>query len=109
MVLQGRSDEMIIYDGVNIYPSEIERVVSTHPAVKEVAAFSIKHQRFQSVPVVAVVPDSEIKGEEIVKWARDRLGIKGPKTAFMVGELPRSSSGKILRRELARAYSTETS
>ena len=51
----GRSDDMMIFDGMNIYPIEIENALMLHPAVKEVAAFPIKHEVFQDVPAAAVI------------------------------------------------------
>ena len=109
IILQGRTDEMIIYDGVNIYPSEIERVLSTHPQIKEVAAFSIKQRQFQEIPVAAVILNSESENSDIVSWSASRLGMKSPKAIFIVKEFPRNQMGKILRRELSKQFSITSS
>ncbi len=100
LVLQGRKDDMLIFDGMNIYPAEIENVLSSHPAVEEVAAFSISHERFQDVPVAAVTLNKVISEEDLIRFCREPLGIKSPKRIFVVKEFPRNQMGKILKREL---------
>lgn len=101
LILQGRTDDMMIYDGVNIYPAEIERVLSTHPAVMEVVAFSARHQEYQEVPVAAVVPRSLVQEQDLQRWGVERLGIRCPVRIILVDQLPRNAAGKVMRRELS--------
>ena len=100
LILQGRKDDMLIFDGINIYPAEIENVLSSHPAVGEVAAFSINHEQFQDVPVAAVTLKEIVSEEELIRFCREPLGIKSPKRIFVVKDFPRNQMGKILKREL---------
>jgi acyl-coenzyme A synthetase/AMP-(fatty) acid ligase len=100
LILQGRTDDMMIYDGVNIYPAEIERVLSAHPAVLEVAAFSSKHEEFQEVPVAAVVPREAVQERDLRQWGAERLGMRCPVRIILVDQLPRNAAGKVMRREL---------
>lgn len=102
LVLQGRKDDMMIFDGINIYPAEIEGALSSHPAVREAAAFALKHERFQDVPVAAVTLASATSEKALIEHCRDRLGAKRPRRVFILEEFPRNPMGKILRRELAQ-------
>jgi cyanophycin synthetase len=101
LVLQGRKDDMMIFDGMNIYPAEIENILSSHPAVKEVAAFAIKHERFQDVPVAAVTLTEPASEQELIEFCKPPLGIKYPKRVFILKEFPRNQMWKILKRELS--------
>jgi acyl-CoA synthetase (AMP-forming)/AMP-acid ligase II len=119
LVLQGRSDDMMIFDGVNLYPAEIERVLSEHPAVREVAAFALRDGRLQDVPAAAVIlrPQSREPAETsperpsatsplpdeqaLIDWCLPRLGYRHPRRIFIVDDFPRNAMGKVLRRELA--------
>lgn len=100
LILQGRKDDMMIYDGINIYPVEIENVLAAHPAINEVAAFSLKHDQFQDIPVAAVTLKETISEKNLIQYCKDFLGIKHPKRIFMINEFPRNKMGKILKREL---------
>jgi acyl-coenzyme A synthetase/AMP-(fatty) acid ligase len=101
LFLQGRKDDMMIFDGINIYPAEIENVLSSHPAVIETAAFAIKHEKFQDVPVAAVTLKEPISEKGLIDYCRTQLGIKHPKRVFILKNFPRNSMGKILKRELS--------
>lgn len=101
LVLQGRKDDMMIFDGMNIYPAEIENVLSMHPAVNEVAAFSLKHERFQDVPVAAVTLLESMVEEDLIEFCKVPLGIKHPKRVFILKEFPRNQMGKVLKRDLS--------
>lgn len=100
LVLQGRKDDMMIFDGMNIYPAEIENVLSSHPAVNEVAAFSLSHEQFQDVPVAAVTLKTPASEQELIEFCKSPLGIKFPRRVFVLDEFPRNQLGKILKREL---------
>jgi len=101
LVLQGRKDDLMIFDGMNIYPAEIENVLSSHPAVNEVAAFALKHERFQDVPVAAVTLKQSVPEKDLIDYCKVPLGIKHPKRVFVLTEFPRNQMGKILKRELS--------
>ncbi len=101
LILQGRKDDMMIFDGMNIYPAEIETVLLDHPCVKEAAAYSVKHNQYQDIPLAAVIVDSPVTEEELIRYCIERIGSKCPKKIRFVDDFPRNAMGKILKRELA--------
>lgn len=100
LMLQGRKDDMMIFDGMNIYPAEIENALSSHPAVREAAAFPLKHERFQDVPVAAVTVHGEVSEDALIDHCRSLIGIRHPRRVYVLQEFPRNPMGKILKREL---------
>ncbi|MDX1490795.1 MAG: class I adenylate-forming enzyme family protein [Pseudohongiellaceae bacterium] len=101
LVLQGRTDEMLIYDGMNIYPAEIERAMLSHPSIIEAVAFPISHSRYKELPAVAVRLKTSTSEKELLAWSQQQLGIKSPRKVFAVKEFPKNQSGKIMRRKLS--------
>lgn len=104
VVLQGRRDEMIICDGINIYPLEIERVLCAHPQIDEAVVFSVNHERLQQVPIAALIAEPTIDLQELALWAEARLGRQRPHQLLTVSTFPRNSSGKIIRKKLEKMY-----
>lgn len=96
----GRVDDLMIFNGINIYPAEIEDALSAHDAVVDSCAFGIGHQVHQDVPVAAVVSKNLASEKELLEHCRRLLGPKSPKRIFFVDSIPRTSNGKPLRREL---------
>ena len=103
--LVGRAKDMIISGGFNIYPVDIEAVLATHPAIRDVAVVGIPSARWGETPVAFVVADADADPEVLRHWANARLG-KMQKLAAVVAipELPRSAIGKILKRELRENF-----
>ncbi len=103
LYLSDRKIDMIISGGVNIYPAEIEAVLTDHPAVDDAAVFGVPHEEFGE-SVMAVVeapgaPDDLI--DQLTALCRERLaGFKCPRTIEVVDELPRSEAGKLQKRVL---------
>ena len=108
--LSDRKIDMIISGGVNIYPAEIEAVLAEHPAVGDVAVIGVPDEEFGEqvkavVQLSAGVADRERVGEELLRACRERLaGYKCPRSVDFVDELPRTGTGKILKRELRGPY-----
>jgi acyl-CoA synthetase (AMP-forming)/AMP-acid ligase II len=104
LFLQGRRGEKIIRGGENIYPLEVERVLETHPAVREAAVVGVADQRWgETVKAVIVAADPERPPapDELRAFVRASLaGFKVPSDWSFVGELPRNANGKLLRRQL---------
>ena len=102
LVLMGRADEMMIMNGVNIYPSEIELALGEHPAVRDVVAFPLRHQVAQEVPVcvVSLHEGARLSKAELLDFARARLGGKAPVFLAITEVLPRNLQGKPVRAEL---------
>lgn len=100
LLLQGRKDDMMIFDGMNIYPAEIEQALSAHPAVREVAAVALRHQKFQDIPAAAVTLLEPVDEAELIRFAQARMGIRYPRRVFVLEAFPRNAMGKILKRAL---------
>jgi long-chain acyl-CoA synthetase len=97
-----RKKDMILVSGFNVYPNEIEEVVSQHDKVLEVAAIGIASESSGEVVKICVVKkDPSLTSEELLAHCRRMLtGYKVPKIVEFRDELPKSNVGKILRREL---------
>ncbi len=97
-----RKKDMILVSGFNVYPNEIEDVVSQHPGVVEAAAIGIKDEHSGEVVKLFVVPnDSQVTVEELKSYCKENLtAYKRPKVIEFKETLPKSNVGKILRREL---------
>jgi long-chain acyl-CoA synthetase len=105
--LVGRRKDMIISGGFNIYPADLEAVLSAHPAVAEAAVVGVPSERWGETPLGFVVPrnDAAADPQAILDWANGRLGkLQRLAGIEIVAELPRSSIGKVLKRELVRPY-----
>jgi len=103
VVLMDRKKDMIISGGFNIYPSDLEGEVLQHPAVSEVAVIGVPSEKWGETPVAYVVlrEGSDATGDEIMAWVNQRVGKTQRLAALeVVGELPRSAIGKVLKREL---------
>jgi 2-furoate---CoA ligase len=101
--LEGRLDDMIVSGGENVHPLEVEDVLARHPAVREVAVIGASDERLGQRVVAVVVADGELTAEELDAHclASDTLArFKRPREYRFAGELPKSPSGKILRRML---------
>lgn len=102
-----RKKYLVKTGGENVYPAEVEQVIATHDAVQEVCVFGVPDERWGEVVKAAVVrrPGAELGAADVVAWCRERLaGYKRPRyVQFMAAEeLPRSTTGKLQRHELAK-------
>lgn len=97
-----RKKDMILVSGFNVYPNEIEDVVSQHPKVLECAAIGVPSEASgETVKICVVKKDALLTKEELLTHCRRHLtGYKVPKIVEFRDELPKSNVGKILRREL---------
>jgi long-chain acyl-CoA synthetase len=99
-----RWKEMIITAGYNIYPSELERVIASHHAVQMVAVAGIPDPAKGEVPKAYIVlrGNARVTEEEIIAHCREHLAAyKVPRQVKFVGDLPKTSTGKLLRRSLS--------
>jgi acyl-CoA synthetase (AMP-forming)/AMP-acid ligase II len=102
-----RKSDMIITGGMNVYPAEIEAVLERHPEVYDVAVFGIPSQQWDEAVHATVVraPGSSLTPEEITAFAREHLAsYKVPRSVEFTDELPRTGSGKLLKRQLRAPY-----
>jgi long-chain acyl-CoA synthetase len=100
-----RKKDMILVSGFNVYPNEIEQVVSLHPGVLECAAIGIPDEKSgEAVKLFVVKNDNSLSEEDVSSYCRDNFtAYKRPKYIEFRDELPKSNVGKILRRELRSA------
>jgi acyl-CoA synthetase (AMP-forming)/AMP-acid ligase II len=104
--LLGRADDVIIRGGENIMPAEIEGVLEAHPAVAEAAVIGVPDEEWGEALEAAVVVRSAVAPEELRSHVRAYLaGYKVPRRILVVSELPRNSTGKLLRRDVASMLS----
>ena len=103
LCLHGRSDDMMNLNSIKIFPAEIERVLEEHPGVKAAAVFAKPSSAHGDIPLAAVElhESAMVNVDELMARARERLGVRAPRKIFVVDALPRSTAGKILKRELA--------
>ena len=97
-----RKKDMILVSGFNVYPNEIEDVLSAMPGILEMAAYGVPDEKSgEAVKIVVVRKDPSLTAEQILSYARGQLtGYKLPRHIEFRDELPKSNVGKILRREL---------
>jgi len=100
----GRVDDMIISGGENIYPTEVEDVLTRHPLIVESAVIGVEDPKWGQVVTAFVVPaEQSLTAEEIDRHCREQADFsdfKRPRRVIFVKRIPRTASGKILRRML---------
>jgi fatty-acyl-CoA synthase len=104
-----RRKDIIVSGGENISSLEVEAVIVSHPAVYEVAVIPVPHEEWGEVPKALVVrkPKTQVSEDELIQFCRSRLAhYKCPRSVDFVEALPRSGTGKILKRELRQKYWT---
>ncbi len=103
-----RKNDMIISGGVNIYPREIEEVLYSHPEVSEASVIGLPDEHWGEVVKAVIVlreTGKRVTEAEIIEFCGNRLaGYKKPKSVDFWDELPKSSTGKILKKEIRRQY-----
>jgi len=105
----GRSKDLIISGGENIYPSEVENVLAAHPEVAEVCVIGVPDPKWGEVPRALVVarPGTELTEAKLLEFCQGRLArYKQPRAVKFLEALLRTSAGKVDRRNLAAAHGT---
>ena len=103
LFIDGRDDEMIVSGGENVFPREVEDLLHGHRAVEDVALIGVKDEKYGQRLKAFVVRrrGSAASDEELKRYVKSNLaGYKVPRDIEFVKELPRNSTGKILKREL---------
>ncbi len=103
LIHRGRSDEMMIVNGINIYPEEIESVLRAYPGIADVAVVPLHSRVNQDIPVCAVVaqPGCQPVEAEMAVFVRERIGHRAPVRIVVLDALPRNEQGKLDRNGLA--------
>ena len=100
LFLHGRKHDTIITGGVNVYPQEVEAVLSSHPAVAEVVVYGVPSEEWGQEVRAQVVPapNLPLDPELLRSWARERMAsYKCPRAIEIVDDLPRTATGKVKR------------
>jgi fatty-acyl-CoA synthase len=103
LTLVGRARDLYISGGENVYPAEVEAVLETHPAIREVAIVGQPDERWGEIGHAFVVlePGARLDAEALRAWARERLAaFKIPRGLTVRKELPRTASGKVQKWRL---------
>ena len=110
--LTDRKAFMIISGGVNIYPQEVEDVLVLHPKVRDVAVIGVPDPEMGEQVKAVVEPAPDVQSgieleQELIAYIRDRIAhYKAPRSVDFVDELPRTPTGKLLKRVLRERYLT---
>ena len=110
LYLTGRKKELINKGGEKLSPAEIDQVLMTHPAVKQAMAFRINdHVLGEDIAAMVVVEDQHTGEEELRKFLLERLiPFKVPRRIYVVDEIPKGPTGKLLRYVGTERYNTGT-
>jgi acyl-CoA synthetase (AMP-forming)/AMP-acid ligase II len=107
LYLHDRIKDMIVSGGENVYPAEVESVLTGHPDLAEVAVVGVPSARWGESPVAVVVARTGHQPDEaeVIAWCRERLAhFKCPVAVHVVEALPRNASGKLLKHALRSTY-----
>ena len=102
-----RKKDMIISGGMNIYPAEIEAALEHHPQIFEAAVFGVPSEEWGETvhAVVVPTPGSQLTEDDVIAYARQHLArYKLPRSISWLDELPKTGSGKVLKRELRQPF-----
>src|SRR5699024_2499034 len=103
LYLADRKEDTIISGGYNIWPNELENVLTNHPAVAEAAVVGVPHPKWGETPIAAVVirEGAQVGEDELIQWTREKVGsVKKVTGVRFVSELPRTPIGKLARRSI---------
>ena len=105
ITLTGRSKEMLISGGFNIYPQEVEAWLTSHPAVLEAAVIALPDPDWGEIAVayVSSVPAAKLDARSLETHCKPALGFKTPKTFHFLDMLPKNANGKIDKSALKAA------
>ena len=103
LFVDGRDDDMIVSGGENVFPQEVEDLLSGHEKIGEAAVFGVDDEEFgQRLKAVVVTKDgADLSADEVKEYVKSNLaGYKVPRDVEFIDELPRNATGKVLKREL---------
>ncbi len=106
-----RIKDMYVSGGENVYPAEVERVLTSHEAILEAVVIGVPDERWGETGAAYLIagPNHQIDIPELVSWCRERLAAyKIPKSFHVVSELPRTAAGKVQKHVLKRTFLEET-
>lgn len=104
LFVEGRDDDMIVSGGENVFPQEVEELLAAHPAVNEAAVVGVPDEEFgqRLAAFVVLRAGADLDADGVRSYVKDHLARhKVPRDVSFVDELPRNTTGKLLRRELS--------
>jgi acyl-CoA synthetase (AMP-forming)/AMP-acid ligase II len=107
LYVKDRVKDMIVSGGENVYPVVVENVLAQHPAIAEVAVIGVPDEKWgETVKAVVVLRQgANASEEELTKFCRDKLaGFERPRSIDFIDALPRTATGKVLKRNLREPY-----
>ena len=110
VVIVGRSKDLIISGGYNVYPAEIEGYINDMPGVAESALVGVPHPDFGEVGVAVIIPKpgAAVDPDQVIANLKSQLAnFKIPKRCWVVSELPRNTMGKVQKNLLREQYKSE--
>jgi fatty-acyl-CoA synthase len=104
LFIDGRDDDMIVSGGENVFPAEVEDLLMGHQNVADVAVFGVEDEKFGQRLKAVIVKRGDLTEKQVQDYVKQNLaGYKSPRDVVFVDELPRTSTGKVLKRELQDA------
>ena len=109
LIYHGRADAMMNFNGINIYPAEIENCLRQLQDVKDLHVFALRHKVHHDVPGCALTlkPGSQLTEADILRFSRQHLGFKAPSLILILDELPRTTAGKLNGAEFMKLLQVE--
>lgn len=110
LFINGRTDDMVIIGGENVYPSEVEEILAAHPAIRECAVIGVPDDDLGQVlaAFVALRSGQSLEADALRTYVRERLArYKAPRIVRFIDDLPRNATGKVLRRVLLDSLAAE--
>jgi acyl-CoA synthetase (AMP-forming)/AMP-acid ligase II len=107
LYLVDRKNDMIVSGALNVYPSEVERILQQHPDIFEVAVIGVPSEKWgEEVKAIVVLKDgANVEAKDIINFCEGKLaGFKKPKTVEFIDKLPRNLTGKILKKDLRERF-----
>ncbi|MBV1875810.1 MAG: fatty acid--CoA ligase family protein [Cycloclasticus sp.] len=106
LIIHGRHDDMMIMNGLNIFPSEIESSLEQHSLVRSAVAVAIPSTVHGEIPVAVVelVDEAEVSMLELKAYAREKLALKAPRKIVVLPIIPYSKAGKVDKRKIVKMF-----
>ncbi len=109
ILIVDRKKDIIVSGGENISSLEVEKALAAHPGIYEAAVIPVADEKWGEVPLGVVVrkPDSSVSEAELIEFCRSRIAhYKCPRSIEFLASLPRTATGKVLKRDLRKKYSS---
>jgi acyl-CoA synthetase (AMP-forming)/AMP-acid ligase II len=102
ITLVGRTKDMLISGGFNIYPTELEAVLTRHPEILEASVVGVPDNEWGEAAVAVVVRarNSTLTSDALREWCKPVLGFRTPKRVLFANELPKNSAGKVDKKRV---------